>query len=256
MASGVVVPFAFLRNRSELMSLTRRELSFGVLAGFFLALHFATWVPSLSFTTVASATALVSTQPIWAALLARRRGARIPTRAWTGIVVAVLGAGLLTGVDVHASLRALTGDLLALGGAMAAAAYMVAGSEVRRSVSTATYTSVCYVTTGVTLLLTCVVGRQALWGYSGNAWLKLLALTIGAQLLGHSLFNYVLRRASPTVLSLAILFEVPGASLIAALWLHQTPHAAAIPGLVVLLLGIAIVIASRDRATEPALPAE
>ena len=256
MAVGVLVPWVLVRDRRELASLPVRQRRVAAVAGVLLALHFATWVPSLRYTTVSSATALVSTQPIWAALLARRAGARISTRAWVGIGIAVGGAAVLTGVDVGASPRSLVGDGLALAGGAFAAAYMVAGSEVRRYVGTATYTVLCYTTTSLVLLCVCVVGRQQLAGYPAAAWLKLVLLTVGAQLLGHSLFNRVLRNASPTVVSLAILFEVPGATLIAALWLHQTPHAGAVPGLVLLLAGIALVVAARNRATAPSVPVE
>ncbi|HET7309688.1 MAG TPA: DMT family transporter [Mycobacteriales bacterium] len=256
MSSGLLVPWTFLRHRDELVGLSGRERRLAVGAGVLLAVHFATWVPSLGFTSVSSATALVSTQPVWAALLARRAGHVIPHRAWLGIAVAVVGAALVTGVDVTVSTRALTGDLLAIVGGFFAAAYMVAGGEVRRSVSTTTYTTVCYLTTAIVLLVACVVGRQELAGYSANAWVKLAALTIGAQFLGHSLFNRVLRTTSPTVVALSILFEVPGASLIAALWLHQHPHAAAIPGLLLIIAGVGAVITTRDRAVAPAVPAE
>ena len=256
MASGVLVPWALARHRGELVGLTARERRLAVVAGVLLAAHFATWVPSLAYTSVSSATALVATQPIWAALLARRAGHVIPRRAWVGIVTAVVGAALVTGVDVTLSTRALAGDVLAVVGGFFAAAYVVAGGEVRRSVSTTTYTTVCYLTTSVVLLLVCAVGRQQLTGYSADGWIKLVALTVGAQFLGHSLFNRALRTTSPTVVSMSILFEVPGASLIAALWLHQHPHVAAAPGLLLILAGVGTVIASRDRAIAPAVPAE
>jgi len=256
MASGVLGPLVLLRHRAELFGLDRTERRLAVTAGLLLAVHFATWVPSLGFTSVSSATALVSTQPVWAALLARRSGHRMPGRAWLGIVVAVVGAALVTGIDVNASGRALAGDALAVAGGAAAAAYMVAGNRVRQSVSTTTYTAVCYVTTALLLLVVCVSAGRPLAGYSANAWLKLVALTLGAQFLGHSLFNRVLRTTSPTVASLAILFEVPGATLIAALWLHQRPHLAAIPGLVLLLVGLGVVITSGERGVAPAVPVE
>jgi drug/metabolite transporter (DMT)-like permease len=256
LATAVLVPWTLARHRAELRDMRSRERRLAVVAGGFLAVHFATWVPSLTLTTVASATALVATQPVWAALLARRAGARIAPLAWTGIVVAVVGAAVLTGADVHASGRALAGDMLALVGGMSAAAYVVAGSEVRRHVSTATYTTVCYATTALLLLMTCVAGGKALAGYPASAWWRLVAVTAGAQFLGHSLFNRVLRRVSPTMVSLAILFEVPGAALLAALFLHQTPGATALPGLVLLVAGIAIVIAVRGRGVEPSVPVE
>ena len=256
LAAGLLLPWTLVRRRDELRALAGRERGLAVLAGALLAVHFATWVPSLTYTSVASATALVSTQPIWAALLARRSGARIAPAAWAGILVAVCGAGVLTGADVHASGRALAGDLLGLVGGMFAAGYMVAGSEVRRHVSTATYTTVCYATTAVLLLGCCLVGGAALTGYPSGAWWRLVAVTAGAQFLGHSLFNRVLKRVSPTMVSLGILFEVPGAALIAGVWLHQTPHTAALPGLVLLLVGVGLVVAARERGTPPSVPVE
>jgi drug/metabolite transporter (DMT)-like permease len=256
MSSGLLVPVALVTRRSELAGLTGPERRLAAAAGVLLALHFSTWVPSLGLTTVASATALVSTQPVWVALLARRAGHHIPARAWAGIATAVVGAALVTGVDVTLSARALAGDLLAIAGGAFGAAYVVAGNRVRQSVSTTSYTAICYLVAALVLLAGCLVGGQALAGYSANAWLKLAALTVGAQFLGHSLFNRVLRTTSATVVSLAILFEVPGATLIAFAWLGQRPPVGAVPGLVLLLAGVAAVVTARTRAIPPAVPAE
>lgn len=264
MASGALVPWALLRNRSELARLARREWLLALAAGGLLAAHFATWVPSLGFTSVASATALVATQPVWAALLARRQGHVIPRRAWAGIAVAVLGAAVITGIDVSVSARALLGDALALVGGFFAAAYVTAGGAVRRSVSTTAYTTVCYLTAAVALLVACLAGGQHLAGYPGRAWVYLVLLTVGAQLLGHSVVNLVLRTTSATVVSLALLFEVPGATLIAFVWLHQRPHVWALPGLALLLVGVAAVVTAAGRTAgaspavlpEPMVPVE
>lgn len=256
MASGVLLPVVLLRCRAELAGLDRRERRLAALAGLLLALHFATWIPALDYTSVASATALVATQPVWAALLSRLRGVPVRRPVWIGIAVAMSGVVLLTGVDLQTSTRALTGDLLALAGGVFAAAYVVAGSEVRRSVSTTTYTFLCYSTTALLLLVVCVAGRQALAGYDGETWLKLAALTAGAQLLGHSLFNRVLRSTSATVVSLAVLLEIPGAALIAAVFLGQTPPLLAIPAAVLLLAGLALVIRSGSRGAPPTVPVE
>jgi len=256
MASAVLVPWALLRNRAELRGLVARERRLATAAGVFLAAHFATWVPSVRLSSVASATALVATQPIWAALIARRAGHHIPRRAWIGIAVAVTGAALVTGVDVTVSTRALVGDVLATLGGLFAAAYVTIGGEVRRNVSTTTYTTVCYFTAAMTLLVICAIGRVQLAGYPAGDWVKIAALTVGAQFLGHSLANRVLRTTSATIVSLSILFEVPGASLIAFVWLGQRPPAAAIPGLLLLLAGVGTVITSSVRGAAPAVPAE
>jgi len=150
------------------------------------------------------------------------------------------------------ALTALLGDGLALLGGIFAAAYMTTGSEVRRSVTTTTYTAVCYSTTALLLLVSCLVGGQAVAGYDGRDWVKLLALTAGAQLLGHSLFNLVLRRVSPTVVSLSILFEIPGAAVIAALFVKgQHVPLLALPAGALLVAGLAIVIRSGERESAP-----
>lgn len=256
LGSAVMLPAALLTARSELRGLDRRERLLALVAGTLLALHFAIWIPSLSFTSVASATALVATQPIWAALISGARGAPVGGRVWLGIAVAVAGALLIAGVDLSISTRALTGDVMATLGGVFAAAYMTAGAEVRRSVSTTTYTALCYSTTAVLLLVVCVVGRQSLSGYAPTDWLRLIALTAGAQLLGHSLFSRVLRTTSATVVSMSILLEIPGAALIAAVFLGQRPPLLAIPAAVLLVTGLGLVIRASSRAVEPSLPVE
>ena len=216
--SGLTLPWALWRHRAEMRSLTRQELRWTAYAGVLLGLHFAAWLPSLQFTTVASSTALVALQPVWAALLARRAGAHIPRIAWIGIGVALAGVVVLTGVDVSVDPRHLVGDGLAVLGGMLSAAYVTVGERVRRTVSTPTYTSIAYAVSAATLLPITLLLGQSLWGYGAGGWATILALTLGAQLLGHTLINLVLRTTSATVTSLAILLEMPGATIIAAVW--------------------------------------
>jgi drug/metabolite transporter (DMT)-like permease len=294
MSAGVLLPVALIRRHAELRRLGRRQWALCLLAGTLLAGHFATWVPSVTLTSVASSTALVSTQPVWAALLARALGRQVRRPVWIGTGVAVVGAALLTGADVSLSARALLGDLLAtVGGALAAAYITVGGAlrapprvdggqpradggqprvdggqprvdggqprvddgqprvddgQPRQEMSTTAYTTICYSTCALLLLILCLATGQRLTGYPRVTWLQLAALTAGAQLLGHSLVNVVLRTTSPTVVSLAILVEVPGAIGIAAIWLRQLPPAGTVPGLLVLLAGLALVIRSGARA--------
>jgi drug/metabolite transporter (DMT)-like permease len=256
LAVAVIAPYAVARRLAELRALSRREWRWALTAGVLLAAHFATWVPSLRYTSVASATAIVCTQPVWVALIARATGHHVPRRAWVGIAISIVAVVLLTGVDFSVERRALVGDLLALLGGVFAAFYTVAGGEVRRTVSTTTYTTICYSTAALVLLVACVAAGVDLWGYDGKTWLQLGALTVGAQLLGHSLFNVVLRTTSPTVVSLALLVEVPGAALIAAAFLGQVPPAATVPAAALLVLGLGIVVSSRPKDVEAAIPAE
>ena len=257
LAGAVLAPVVLLRRREELRGLDGRERGLALVAGVLLALHFATWIPALRYTSVASATALVATQPVWSALISKARGELVSRQVWVGIAVALAGALLLTGADLQVSGRALLGDGLAVVGGVFAAAYMTAGSEVRRSVSTTTYTSLCYSTTAVLLLVVCLAAGQDLHGYRDIDWVKLVALTAGAQLLGHSLFNVVLRTTGPTVVSLSILFEIPGAALIAALFVKgQHVPLLALPAAVLLVTGLALVIRSTGQQAAPSVPVE
>jgi drug/metabolite transporter (DMT)-like permease len=247
-----IAPFALTgARRRELRALDRREWRLTTVSGGLLALHFATWVPSLTYTSVASSTALVATQPVWAALIARATGHDVPPRAWVGMAIAFTGVLVLTGIDLTLSTRAVLGDLLALAGAVFAAAYVTVGSRVRQTVTTTTYTFVCYGVCAALLLTACAAGRVHLVGFAPVTWVQLLALTAGAQLLGHSLINVVLQTTSPTVVSLAILFEMPGAALIAAIWLGQHPPWGVIPAALLLLAGVAIVVDSDRRRAGP-----
>src|SRR5262249_33569007 len=134
--------------------------------------------------------------------------------------------------------------------------YMVAGGVVRRHVGTVTYTTVCYTTTAIVLFATCVVGGVSLHGYPAGAWWRIVAITAGAQFLGHSLFNRALRTTSPTVVSLALLSKVPGAALLALWSRHHLPPAGAGPGIVVLLPGTASLSPGRARGAEPPEPVQ
>jgi drug/metabolite transporter (DMT)-like permease len=255
LALPVVGALALLGGRDGLRALGRPDVRRQAMAaGALLAAHFAVWVPSVSFTSVASSTALVATQPVWAALIARRRGEEVPRRTWTGIAVAMAGAVALTGVDLSISPRALFGDLLALVGGMLAAAYVTVGADARRALSTGAYTLVCYAVASVALLGVCLVGGQALAGYDGHTWLVLLALTLGPQLLGHTLINRVLGTISPTLVSVAILFAIVGAALLAWVFFDEVPPLSALPAGVLIAAGVVLVVRS-DKAPAVTTPA-
>ena len=223
---------------------TSGERRLSRISGLLLAAHFATWVPSLSFTSVASSVALVATQPVWAALIARWRGEEVARGTWVGIGLAVAGAVVLTGVDLSISGRALFGDLLALLGGMLAAAYVTVGADIRRTVSTTGYALACYSTAAAALLAVCVVGRQDLWGYDAGTWWAIAGLVLGAQLLGHTLVNRVLESITPTIVSVAILFEILGATVIARLAFDETPPAGAWPAALLIAAGVVVVVRS------------
>jgi drug/metabolite transporter (DMT)-like permease len=247
LGAAVVAPFALLNGRGELGSLTRRELVQTVAAGVTLAAHFATWVTALKLTSVASATAMVCLQAGFVVLIDRLGGNPVRRSVVVGLVVSFAGVLVVSGVDFSLSARALTGDALALAGGLFAAAYTVIGGSVRRTVSTAAYTTLCYGTCAAVCLVVCLVGGLQLSGYDSSTWAALVGVTVCAQLLGHSVFNHLLAVMSPTVVSLVLLLEVPGAAMLAGIFLDQTPPRGVYAGLVLIVTGLAIVVARGSR---------
>jgi len=261
LAVAVITPVAVTRGRRQLAALRsdRRTVAVCVAAGVALAAHFAAWVPSAKLTSVATATALVSTMPVWSALIATGQsrwgrpdasGRRTPRPAgttWLGIAIAVLGAALATGADVSFSSRAVLGDVLALAGGMAAAVYTAFSERARRTLSTTTYTTVCYGVCALVLGAGCLVGGVRMVGFAVSAWLAIVGITVGAQLLGHSMISYALHRVPATTVGVLLLLEVPGAALLGWLLLDQVPRAESVPGLVVIILGVAVVVLGAAR---------
>ena len=251
MASAVLVPVAATRHRDAIGDLDGAERRGVAIAGLLLAAHFGTWIPSINLTSVASAVALVSTQPVWAALLARASGQTVSRRAWTGIAVALVGVVVLSGVDVSLDRDALLGDVLALAGGFFAAAYVIVGERVRRTVSTTVYTSGCYSIAAVVLAVACVIGGQDLIHQPAKAWWCIVAITIGPQLLGHSVLNRVLRTTSAVTVSVALLLEVVGATLLAWWWFGEAPSAGVYPAAALIAVGVVVVVRAGVDARVP-----
>lgn len=254
LATVALAPTAVTRRRTELGALGPRQLALIAGSGLALAFHFATWVTALTLTSVASATAIVCLQIAWVVAWQLLRGERFNRGVLLGLVLAFTGVLVVSGVDFTLSPRALLGDGLALVGGMGAAVYTLVGSRARQTVTTTTYTFVCYGTCALILLVACLVSGQDLGGYEPKQWGLLVLVTLTAQLMGHSVFNHLLATTGPMLVSLALLLEVPGASLLAAWFLGQMPSAGALVGLGVILAGMALVVVNnRDPAAEPIL---
>lgn len=254
--AAALLPFAWAGAGRDLVTIwTDRRLRRVVVAsGTALAAHFATWVPAVTLTTVAAATALGAVQPVWNALIARAAGQQVARRVWVGIVAAVLGALVLTGLDLGGDPQALLGNVLALVGGMAAAVYVALGARARAQVSTLAYSVSTFGVCAVLLLVLCLAAGVPVIGFSVQTWGLLLLLTLLAQLLGHTLLNRAVGTVGPVVVALVILLEVPAATVIAAWWLGQVPPPAVLPAAALVLIGVALVVTSRTTVAEAPLP--
>ncbi len=244
-ATVLIAPVALARSRGELARLSGRHWLGVALAGVALAAHFATWVSALKLTSVAAATALVTAQIIWVVLYDRLRGARLAPAVVIGLGLSLSGVLVVTGVDFALSRRALAGDALALAGGVFAAVYLIAGQSARTRLSTTGYTVTCYGICAVVLGALCLATGTELTGFSARTWALIAAVTVSAQLLGHSLLNHLLAVMSPAVISLLLLLEVPGAALLAGFFLGQSPAWGVYVGLLLILSGLVVVTARR-----------
>jgi drug/metabolite transporter (DMT)-like permease len=127
----------------------------------------------------------------------------------------------------------------------------MAGSKAQRTLETTTYTTICYFICSITALPMALITGNQIFSFSAKEWWILLGLILGAQLLGHSMFNSALKRVSPAIVSLIVFFEVPVSAILAAWWLGQKPPLGIIPGIILILAGCVLVVtrtrgASRD----------
>jgi drug/metabolite transporter (DMT)-like permease len=245
LAALILLPPALLRARPELRALRWRDLLLGVGAGVLLAVHFDAWIASLSYTSVASSVALVATNPLWVALLSLLLfGERPAPLVLLGVLLAMAGSALIGLSDSRGSAapNALLGDCLALLGALAVSGYFLIGRELRRRLSLLAYIWLVYTSAALVLLgvaLVSVGGRAGeLAAFPPLAYVLLLLLAIGPQLLGHSSFNWALRYLSATFITVALLGEPIGSALLALLLFGEQFAPLQFAGFVLLLAGI------------------
>ncbi len=247
LASLILAPVALGRGaQRELRKLEGRELFLAGLAGVALAVHFATWITSLSMTSVATSVVLVKTNPLFVALLSYLcLRERIGRPAAAGITLALVGCVVIGLEDLRQggaqwSGPALLGDLLALTGGLMAAVYFLLGRRLRQRLSIVAYIWPVYTTAAVTLLAICLVAGVPLLGYTPVTYLMLLLLALGPQLLGHSSLNYALGHLSVTLVTIAALGEPIGSALLALVLLGQVPAALTLVGGALILGGIVL----------------
>ncbi len=212
-----------------------------LLAGLFLGLHFGLWIPSLWLTTVSASVVLVTTAPLFVLIASPRvLGVPISSRSVVSLALALAGVVVIAGGDFLFSPRALWGDLLALGGAVAAAGYMVVGKRLRGRVALVPYLAVVYAVAGVALAgATLVLGVEGM-PRSASAWPLLGALAVVPTLIGHSLLNWALRFYEAFKVNLAVLLEPVFASLLAWAVLGETPPVHVLPGAALVLSALAL----------------
>lgn len=247
-------PFALSRGRGGVRSLSGRDLLMAGLAGVALAIHFASWFESLSWTSVAASVTLVQAQPLFVVLgAALLLDERVTRRMDLGIGVALCGMAvmslgdLVTGATV-AGARPLYGNALAIVGAITAAAYVLAGRAVRQRVSLLPYVVVVYTACAATLLVLALARGAALFAYPPREWLLFVGMAVGPGIFGHTVINWALAHVESSVVSVSLLGEPVGSTLLALLLLAEVPTPITVLGGAVVLAGIYATASARSTA--------
>ncbi len=263
-ASLIIGIFAWSKLRIELPTQSRKTIILLILAGFFLGFHFATWITSLEYTTVASSVVIVTTAPLWVAIFSPLiLKEKITSWIVIGLIVSLAGSvivglnsacSLTSGHMVCQTLFAITsgrmfiGNMLALLGAFLSAGYLIVGRSTRNSLSLSSYTFVVYSVAAIVLIFLVIITRQKITGFSSMTYLYIIALAVIPQLIGHSSFNWTLKYLSAAVVSIALLGEPIGTVILSFLFLKESPTVLEIVGGLLILCGI--IISSKSRSNQ------
>lgn len=241
LAALILVPFAWWKCSREITGLSRSDWKLVLGAGFFLAVHFATWIASLDYTSVASSVVLVETIPLWVGILTPFVTGERPGKATlAGIGLSFAGGILIGAGDFGIGGRALFGDALALAGGFSGALYIMLGRNVRPRLSLLAYVTTCYGTAGALLWGMVLATRTPFSGFPAPTWWAFIGMALVPQLLGHSSYNWALRWFSASTVAICLLGEPIGSTLLAWIFFGETLTAWKAAGGALILTGIVL----------------
>lgn len=220
----LLLPVVIKSKIPEIKNIDKKSLNICMISGVFLALHFATWITSISYTSIASAVVLVNTHPIFiviASYIIFKE--KVSKKAFAGIMTAIIGSIIISAGNSTLGTNVLLGDILALLGAVFIAGYLLIGRVARQKLTVTTYTFLVYFSAWITLMVMVLIAEIPLFPYSGKDLLIFLGLAIFCTLLGHSIFNWALVHVTPTFISTAVLGEPVGAIIWAMIFFAEFP---------------------------------
>jgi drug/metabolite transporter (DMT)-like permease len=241
LAALILAPFAWWKCSREIAALSRSDWKTVLGAGFFLAVHFATWIASLDYTSVASSVVLVNTIPLWVGILTPFLTGERPGRGTlAGIALSFVGGVFISAGDFAVGDRALFGDALALAGGLSAAIYIMLGRKVRPRMTLLAYVTACYGSAGLLLWGMVLLSGTPCVGFSVPTWWAFLGMAIIPQILGHSSYNWALRWFSSATVAVCLLGEPIGSTLLAWIFFGETLTAWKTAGGALILAGIVL----------------
>jgi drug/metabolite transporter (DMT)-like permease len=244
-SSLILAPFALISpgTRRSILSLNGKEILLILFSGLFLSLHFLAWITSLSYTAVSSSIVLVTTSPLFIALYtAISRKEKIGASVWAGLGFTIIGGLILGTKDFAAGGGTWVGDILAVGGAIAVAGYFLIGRSLRKKLSLLAYVFPVYSIAALFLTIWVPIFGVRLTDLSAQTYLYCLMMAVICQVIGHTIFNWALKRIKAAVVAMATLGEPVGTTFLAWFILHEIPGKEGFIGGAVILVGIFTVL--------------
>lgn len=249
LASLIMSPYAVTKIRKQAHRFTKSTLKWNILSGLFLAIHFATWIASLKYTSVARSVILVSTNPLFVSVLGWIfLKEKLKPLVGLGIVFSITGTIIMSLGELEGARASFTGDILALTGAFFAAIYFLTGRNLRQTISTTVYSYVAYGVAAVILVGVALAAGLPWTGYSLTTYSMFLLLAIVPQIIGHTSFNYALRFVPAVIVAIAILGEPIGASTLAWILLEEPIHINTIYGGMLVLIGVFLAVYNQEKS--------
>lgn len=250
LASLILAPLAWFKARHEIAALSKQDLKLAVISGFFLAMHFATWISSLDYTSVANSVVLVNTNPMWVGLLTPFIVKERVRRATViSIIISVIGGIIIGYGDFATEGKALLGDALALIGSICAAIYLLLGRNLRRKLSLLPYIFICYGSAAVILWIIVLCLGLPLSGFSPTTIYAFWGMALISQLTGHTSYNWALKWFSAGLIAVSLLGEPIGATILAYIIFNEGLTAYKVIGGIFILTAIYIAASSEGKVT-------
>lgn len=247
LASVLISPFVLVTSRKDFSIMIWKDFGWAVVSGAFLAMHFATWITSLSYTCVANSVVLVNTNPIWVAVLSPMiTKETISKKTIIGIALSLIGVMIIAIENISIHQREWIGNSLALAGGLCAAIYLMIGKNIRSKLSLPSYILICYGSSAAILWMVILILNLQVTGFSSETFATFLAMAIIPQLIGHSCYNWSLKWLPTSIVAVSLLGEPIGSSILAYFIFHELITGHTVVGGILILSAIYLV-ASKEK---------
>ncbi|HBD64247.1 MAG TPA: EamA family transporter [Clostridiales bacterium] len=238
-----------LKSRGEFRNITKKEYMLCTVSGIFLALHFASWISSIKMTSIANSTILVSCSPIFVALANYFfTKEKLSRKMAVGISMSLAGTVIIaTGSLGDSASNMMLGNTLAFLGAVFVAGYLVIGGVVRKNMSAGVYVFIVYSVSTAALFIMCLVSKTPIYPYSAKEFMLFATLAFFCSILGHTVYNYMVKYVSSTLISVSTLSEPIFASIMAIIIFREIPSVHTVIGGSVIIAGIFYYLVTNNK---------